>query len=96
MDKKEILEYHEEEQIKLKSENEESKEKVASTDSLNVALAKKNNELFQEVNNIVNKAIDQKGRITIEYDKLVKIIAEKDINIKLQEQQIQEQKILKL
>ena len=96
MDKKEILEYHEEEQIKLKSENEELKEKVASSDSLNVALAKKNNELFQEVNNIVNKAIDQKGRITIEYDKLVKIIAEKDINIKLQEQQIQEQKILKL
>ena len=96
MDKKEILEYHEEEQIKLKSGNEESKEKVASTDSLNVALAKKNNELFQEVNNIVNNAIDQKGRITIEYDKLVEIIAEKDINIKLQEQQIQEQKILKL
>ena len=69
---------------------------MASSDSLNVALAKKNDELVQEVYNIVNKANNQKGRIKIEYDKLVKIIAEKDNSIKLQEQQIQEQKILKL
>ena len=96
VNKKEILEYHKKELKKLKSENEELKKKVASSDSLNVALAKKNDELVQEVYNIVNKANDQKGRIKIEYDKLVKIIAEKDNSIKLQEQQIQEQKILKL
>ena len=34
VNKKEILEYHEKELNKLKSENEELKEKVASSDSL--------------------------------------------------------------
>ena len=86
MNTKEILKYHEEELNKLKSENEELKEKLASSDSLNVALAKKNAELVQDVYNIVNKANDQKGRIKIAYDKLINIIAEKKNSIKLQEQ----------
>ena len=65
VNKKEILEYNEEELNNLKSENEEVKEKLASSDSLNDALSKKNDELVQEVYNIVNKANDQKGRIKI-------------------------------
>ena len=83
VNKREILKYPEEELNKLKSENEELKEKMASSDSLNVALAKKNAELVQDVYNIVNKANDQKGRIKIAYDKLVNIIAEKENSIKL-------------
>ena len=54
VNKKEILEYHEKELNKLKSENEELKEKVASSDSLISALAKKNDKLVQEVYGVLS------------------------------------------
>ena len=46
--------------------------------------------------NTVNKDNDQKGKIKIKYDKLLKPIAGKDNQIKLQEQKIKEQKRLML
>ena len=50
---------------------------------MNVALDKKNKELFQEFINTVNKANEQKDKIKIEYDKLLKAIEEKDNYITL-------------
>ena len=61
---------------------------MAHKESLNVALAKKNDELFTEIKLIVKKANDQRDKIKIEYDKLVKANEEIDTCITLQEPQI--------
>jgi hypothetical protein len=69
--KKELKEYYEKEVNQFKAQNEELSKQVASTESLNVALDKKNKELVQEFINTVNKANEQKDKIKIEYDKLL-------------------------
>ena len=80
----------------LKTLNEELEKRVAASELSNIALTKKKEELVQEVINMVNKANDQRGKIKIEYDKLVKAVAERDTRITLQEQHIQELKLLLL
>jgi hypothetical protein len=80
----------------LKTLNEELEKRVAASELSNVTLTKKKEELVQEVINIVNKANDQRGKIKIEYDNLVKAVAERDTRITLQEQHIKELKQLML
>ena len=65
---------------------------MAASELLNTALAKKKEELVQDIMIIVNKANDQKGNFLIKYDNLLKAVAERDIRITLQEQIIQELK----
>ena len=71
----------------FKGQNEELIKQVASTESLNVALDKKNKEIVQEFINTVNKANEQNDKIKIEYDKLLKGIEERDNYITLQKTQ---------
>ena len=80
----------------MKTLKEELQKRVAARELSNIALTKKKEELVQEVINIVNKANDQRGKIKIEYDNLVKAVAERDTRITLQEQHIKELKQLML
>jgi chromosome segregation ATPase len=93
---KELIENLGKEVNELKTQNGELKTKVAHSESSNVALAKKNDELFTEIKLIVKKANDQRDKIKIEYDKLVKAIEERDTHITLQKKQIEELKQLML
>ena len=93
---KELKDVNIKEVTELKTLNEEIKKKNASSDLLNIALEKKNKELVQEVINIVHKANNQKEKIKIEYDNLVKAISERDTRIAIQEKYIQELKQLLL
>ena len=68
--KTELEEYYEKEVNQFKAQNEKLSKQVASTESLNVALDKKNKELVQEFINTVNKANEKKDKIKIEYEAL--------------------------
>ena len=82
---KELIENLGKEVNELKTQNGELKTKVAHSESLNVALAKKNDEMFTEIKLIVKKANDQRDKIKIEYDKLLKAMEERDTCTTLQE-----------
>ena len=91
----------------LTTQNEDIVKKVASSESLNFVLTKKTEELVKintyvkaleaqnkEVKEIVQKGNSQKAQIKIKYDNLIKIIADKDNEITLQTNQIQQLKAL--
>ena len=105
----ELKDYHRKEVNDLKTQNDDLKKLVASSEPLNNDMTKKTEELVQintyvkklEANNqaiieIVNKGNSQKAQIKIKYDNLLRIIADKDKELELQTQKIQELETLVL
>ena len=60
--KKELKEYYEKEVNQFKAQNEELSKSVASTESLNVALDKKNKELFRNLLILSTKLTNKKTK----------------------------------